>query len=59
VLRVARSIEGAKYGIAVCFESYTYLAEAGLSPEHSSGERISWLHRHEDAVEDLPRVLPR
>lgn len=53
VLRVHRSIEGAKYGIAVCFESYTYLTEAPSSAEHNCGERISWLHRREETKEEL------
>ena len=57
VLRVTRSVEGAKYGIAVCFESYAYLQDT--QAERGASERISWLHRQDEATEPLPRITTR
>jgi hypothetical protein len=57
VLRVSRSVEGAKYGIAVCFESYAYLQDG--SAQNAAFERISWLHRQDEAPEQLRRVTTR
>jgi hypothetical protein len=53
VLRVQRAVEGGKYGVAVCFESYTYLTEP------AEADRISWLHRRDETSDERGTASPR